>query len=151
MALTRAEFEAILQDRSKTIEGDLAWADDEDHSPCVEFRAEVASELGYPLFVRASYNAVAGTLSYGLIHPGVGRIYALDLGKDHHNPSCEQVGETHKHTWSDLLRDKEAYAPPEITAGAHEPVLAWEQFCLEAAIDHRGQLRPPPPVQMELN
>jgi hypothetical protein len=54
MSLTQNEFEAILADDSKRIEGDISWTDDEDHSPSVEFRAEVQSAPGYPLFVRGS-------------------------------------------------------------------------------------------------
>jgi hypothetical protein len=41
MVLANAEFEAILADTSKQIEGDLQWSADEDHSPSVEFRAEI--------------------------------------------------------------------------------------------------------------
>ena len=43
----------------------------------------------------------ARTLTYALILKTAGRIYGLDLGKDHHNPQCEQVGEKHKHRWSE--------------------------------------------------
>ena len=48
MTLTSAEFEAILDDTSKRIDGDIAWQEDEDHSPCVDFRAEVTT---VPTFV----------------------------------------------------------------------------------------------------
>ena len=50
---------------------------------------------GWPLFVKGRYNSAAATLSYALILKSEGRIYALDLGKDHHNPQCHQVGEKH--------------------------------------------------------
>jgi hypothetical protein len=56
MALTNTEFEAILEDPSKRIDRDISWQEDEDHSPSVEFRAEIQSEAGWPLFVRGSYN-----------------------------------------------------------------------------------------------
>ena len=39
MAITDGEFEAMLADRGKTVEGDLDWREDEDHSPAEEFRA----------------------------------------------------------------------------------------------------------------
>ncbi len=148
--MTHAEFEALLADTTKRIEGDIAWSDDEDQSPAVEFRAEVASEIGYPLFVRGSFNPEAQTLTYALIHRGVGRVYGLDLGKDHHNPSCDHTGETHKHRWTDAARDKEAYVPPDITAPPSDPVEAWQQFCSEARIAHNGVLQPPPRRQWEL-
>lgn len=57
--MTNAEFEMILSDRSKRIATDLKWSDDEDHSPSVEFRAEVLSDGGWPLFVRGSFNSLA--------------------------------------------------------------------------------------------
>ena len=142
-AMTQAEFEAIAADTSKRIEGNISWSEDEDHSPTVEFRADVSSEAGYPLFVRGSYNPEAQKLSFGLIHRGVGRIYALDLGSAHHNPSCDTVGDTHKHNWSELTNTKEAYVPPDITASVAEPVVVWRQFCAEARITHVGVLHSP--------
>jgi len=150
VAITQAEFEALIADPSKRIEGDISWDEDEDHSPAVEFRKEVTSTPGYPLFVRASFNSLARTLSYALIHRATGRIYALDLGKDHHNPSCTTVGEKHKHRWRESMRDKEAYVPADITAAASDPVRVWRQFCAEAAITHSGELHAPPAVQWEL-
>ena len=51
MALTDAEFTAILADESKRVRGDVAWKQDEDHSPAVEFRIDVESTNGWPLFV----------------------------------------------------------------------------------------------------
>lgn len=62
MTISQQEFEVILADDTKEIAQDLAWAEDEDHSPTREFRAPVASEHGYPLFVVGRYNARAGTL-----------------------------------------------------------------------------------------
>lgn len=150
MPLTQSEFEAMLNDATKRIEGDISWQEDQDHSPCLDFRAEVRSDNGWPLFVRGSFNPLIPALSYVLILKPVGRVYGLDLGKDHHNPQCEQVGECHKHRWTEAFRDKEAYAPPDITATAHHPVKVWQQFCVEARIDHRGRMNPPPPKTGEL-
>ena len=138
------EFEILIADATKKIVSDISWVEDEDHSPAVEFRADVASEAGYPIFVRGSYNATALTLTYALIHRGSGRIYALDLGKDHHNPDCPYVGEKHKHRWNETVRDKEAYVPPDITAVVTDPVAVWQQFCKEAKIQHDGKMLQPP-------
>jgi hypothetical protein len=80
----------------------------------------------------------------------VGRVYGLDIGKDHHNPQCEQVGEKHKHRWTERFRDKEAYVPHDITAPASDPVAVWQQFCIEARLEHNGKLLDPPPHQTEL-
>jgi hypothetical protein len=142
--MTQAEFDALIDDAMKTIAGDISWSDDEDHSPAVEFRVDVSSPAGYPIFVRGSYNGAISTLTYALIHRGSGRIYGLDLGKDHHNPDCVYVGEKHKHRWTDTVGDKQAYVPPDITAPASDPVLVWQQFCAEAKIQHAGSMSPPP-------
>lgn len=150
MTLTNSEFEGILADPSKTIEADIAWSPDEDHSPAVEFRAEVKSDAGWPLFVRGSYNSLAQALTFAIIHKGVGRIYGLDVGKDHHNPQCDRVGEIHKHRWTEQFRDKEAYVPTDITAGVGKPVEVWRQFCMEASITHAGGMIEPSPPQGDL-
>ena len=149
MTITQQEFEGILADDTKEITHDLIWRDDEDHSPAREFRAAVASEAGYPLFVVGRYNSVIGTLTYALIHRAAGRIYALDLGADHHNPDCNRVGEKHKHRWTDGFRDKQAYVPEDITESWDRPVEVWGQFCTEARIRHRGRMYPPE-IQEEL-
>jgi len=150
MPITQNEFEIILADDTKRIEGDLNWKQDEDHSPAVEFRAEVLSGVGYPLFVAGRFNALAGTLTYTLVHRGTGRIYGLDLGADHHVPTCELVGEKHKHRWTDQYADKDAYCPDDVTADVDNPVEVWRQFCIEAKIEHVGNLAAPPAVQEEL-
>lgn len=144
MPLTNNEFASIPADVSKCIDGDIDWSKDEDHSPAWQFRAEIKSNAGWPLFVKGRYNFLAGSLNYALILRTEGRVYALDLGKDHHNPQCEQVGEKHKHQWSERYRDKEAYVPDDITAPATDPASVWNQFCAEARIKHRGRLNPLP-------
>jgi hypothetical protein len=147
--ITQQEFDAILGDTTKRIEDDIDWREDADHSPALEFRVEVKSDSGWPLFVVGRYNPRAGTLSYAMIHRGAGRIYALDLGADHHNPTCERVGEKHKHRWTEAFRDKEAYVPQDITASWDRPRAVWEQFCREAHIDHQGRMHDPK-IQEEL-
>jgi hypothetical protein len=150
VSLTQTEFDALLADPSKSIHGDISWCEDEDHSPTLEFCVQVFSQAGYPLFVRGSHNRVAGTLSYSVIDRRFGRIYGLDLGKEHHNPTCERVGEKHKHTWSENHREKNAYVPEDISRGADDPVGVWEQFCREARIIHEGTMHAPPSRQEEL-
>jgi hypothetical protein len=145
--ITQTEFDAMMADETKRIVGDLRWREDDDHGPAVEFRVEVRSEAGYPLFVNGRLNRLAGTLSYTLIHRETGRVYALDLGADHHNPTCQRVGEKHKHSWTDQNADKLAYVPDDISASLDHPSTVWRQFCVEAKITHDGTLRNPPPVQ----
>lgn len=148
--MKRQDFEALLADTTKQINGDITWIEDEDHSPTVEFRVEVFSLARYPIFVKGSYNPMAQTLTYALIHRSFGRIYALDMGKDHHNPSCFNVGRKHKHRWDESLRDKEAYVPDDITSLVSEPVDVWLQFCNETLLTHNGVMYQPPPLQLEL-
>jgi len=150
MVLTNTEFQTILDDSSKRIEGDIVWQEDEDHSPAVEFRAEVASDAGWPIFVRGSFNPLVPALSYMMILKTMGRIYGLDLGKEHHNPQCPMVGEKHKHRWTEVLRDKEAYVPNDIAAPATDPVEVWKQFCAEANLKHNGTMAAPPPPTGDL-
>ena len=87
MTLTNTEFETILKDQSKRIEEDIAWQEDEDHSPSVEFLAEIQSEAGWPLISRGSYHPLIPALSYELILNTADRVYGLCLGKAHPNPS----------------------------------------------------------------
>ena len=148
--MNQPDFEALLNDPTKRVVSDITWADDEDHSPTVEFRVEVESDAGYPIFIRGSFNSLAGALSYTLVHRGSGRIYALDLGKDHHNPTCSYVGEKHKHRWNEPMGDKEAYVPSDITAPVSDPVAVWVEFCEEAKIKHLGLMHRPPHTQLEI-
>lgn len=150
MGLSNTEFEAILADTSKQIDGDIDWQEDEDHSPAIEFKVDVRSNAGWPLFVRGSYNALAGTLTFSLILKTDGRMYGLDMGKNHHNPTCQMVGEIHKHRWSEAHKDKVAYRPDDITKPANDPVGVWQQFCSESKIVHNGALRQPAPQNGEL-
>ena len=150
MPLTDSEFAAILEDESKRIRDDIAWTADEDHSPALEFRVDVESTHGWPLLLKGRYNPAAGTLTYALILKTTGRVYGLDLGKDHHNPTCQQVGDKHKHRWSERYGDKEAYVPADLSAPVSDPVAVWREFCAEARIRHDGTMRRPPATQGEL-
>jgi len=132
---------------AKRIAGDIRWVEDQDHSPGREFRVDVECESGHLLQAVGTWNPRVPAVSYCLIHPEAGRVYGLCLGKGHHNPTCEQVGETHKHRWTEEFRDKQAYRPLDITAPAGDPVAAWDQFCLEARITCDGRMQPPPAHQ----
>jgi hypothetical protein len=145
------EFQAFLADPTKQINGDITWQKDEDHSPAVEFRIAMASQARYPIFVRGSCNMLTQTLTYAMIHSKFGRIYALDLGKEHRNPSGVQVGRKHKHRWTEKFRDKEAYEPDDITAMAHDPVAVWAQFCNEAMLTHNGVMYFQHPLRLEMS
>lgn len=148
MILNQAEFEELIADPEKFIEGNIAWT--QERSPRLGFRVEITSPAGYPLFLKGSYNPIIAALSYHIIHHTAGRIYGLDLGKEHRNPNGKYVGEKHKHRWNEPLRDKEAYVPPDITAPATDPIQVWYQFCQEAKVIHNGIMTPPPASQLTL-
>ncbi|NCC51118.1 MAG: hypothetical protein EOM20_07875 [Spartobacteria bacterium] len=150
MAITQTEFDAILADETKRITGDIAWKEDPDHAPAFEFRMPIESDAGYPLVLTGWRNPVADKLSFTIIHRSTGRVYGLDLGADHHNPTCENVGEKHKHRWNDAYADKHAYVPSDITAKPDEVEKAWREFCAEAKIIHDGKMKPVPPLQEDM-
>jgi hypothetical protein len=150
MALSDTEFSSILSDGSKKIVGDIVWRNDEDHSPSQGFYADLESDDGWPLSIRGSYNPLSQALSYCLVLKTDGRIYGLDLGKGHKNPDSTRVGDKHKHRWSERDRDKHAYEPEDITASVSQPQEVWNQFCLEANIQHEGEMRPPLSTQVDL-
>jgi hypothetical protein len=145
------EFEVLINDVSKQINENIAWVESPSRSAVVEFKkVKVDSEEGYPLFINGSYNRIIFALSFTLVHRKFGRIYGLDLGKDHRNPDGRLVGEKHKHRWSEIFRDKQAYRPDDITESATSPVGVWQQFCMEANIVHNGTIIAPPPLQLEI-
>lgn len=139
-----------MSDTTKRIERRIDWVEDEDHSPAVGFTVEVLSGPGYPLYAKGYFNRAARKLTYVLIHRAEGRIYGLDLGKDHRNPDGSLVGEKHKHRWSEQTGVKDAYAPEDITATVDHPSEVWEQFCAEANVSHDGDMAAPPPEQLDM-
>lgn len=134
---------AILEDPDKAIEGDIDWSPDQDHPTACTFRVPIQTAGHVPLSIYGRWNPSAGKLTYSLLLRGAGRIYGLDLGVRHRNPSGSVVGETHKHRWTDSQADKFAYEPSDITAGLDKPVEVWKQFCAEARISHTGKLGHP--------
>ena len=143
------DFEAFLADSTKLINEDILWQRDEDHPLTMQFRVAMISKVRYPIRVIGSYNPATQALTYALIHSQVGRIYALDMGKGHQNPSGSRVGRTHKHRWNEVYHDKEAYEPDDITALANDPVAVWKQFCNEARVTHSGVMYLQFPLQGE--
>ena len=148
--MNEAEIKSIIESRSKRIDCDIYWTNDEFHSPAVCFRVDLVCQPKYPLFVIGRYNPYAKALSFAIIAKNVGRIYALDLGKAHHNPNCEQVGRIHEHRWTEEHHDKFAVAPTDVTESISNPVGVWKQFCRKAGINHTGNIRNPL-IQEELD
>ena len=52
LTMTQEEFEAIIADDTKEVSENIVWTDDQDHSPAQEFRVEVNSATGHPIFIR---------------------------------------------------------------------------------------------------
>lgn len=92
MTLSQQEYDAIINDTSKVISEDISW-EGQFNSNRREFRIEIESDEGYPIFLRGWFNSSSGKLSYAIIHRSVGRIYGLDLGADHQNPDKQWVGD----------------------------------------------------------
>lgn len=149
MRLSQKDFEDILRDDSKTVEGDLVWEERERGGFLFKTQIQTKSNR-YNLIVGGTYIPIKKTLSYYMLCPPHGRIYALDLGVDHKNPDKSFTGEKHKHRWSEIYKDKEAYVPQDITASVTEPVKVWQQFCLEAIIHHNGVMKPIPEQEFNL-
>lgn len=141
--ITEREFDAILSDVTKRINQNIAWVDDPSHKPAVVFRVPIASDGRYPLQAFGRWNPKAGKLSYGLLYQGVGRIYGLDMGMQHRNPTGQPLDDIHKHSWTSEFRDQLAYVPEDITALWNEPLEVWRQFCAEAKVVHSGTLAIP--------
>ena len=142
--LTQQEFDDILADTSKRIEGDIVWTPDDRHNGAAEFRAAVLSDAGYPLFIAGWHRPQTASLTYALVYGGARRIYAINFGHLHTNPSSgERVGTKHKHYWTEDFQDRMAYNPHDVTEPWHRPIAVWRQFCAEAGIDHRGPMYSP--------
>lgn len=142
-AISQQEFEVILADETKRVIGDIRWKEVAGQRPAQAFRAEVAADWDYSLFVVGRWNPSPGKLSYSLVLRGTGRIYGLDIGVDHKNPDGEVLEEKHKNRWRQGSRDRWAYVPVDVTAGWNRPVEAWAQFCGEASLRHVGIMFPP--------
>ena len=106
--MTDAELREILDDDTKAIQENIVWTQSKSISHAVEFRVRVDNELGFALWVKGSYNRELGKTSFILFSQEAGRLLAVDAGADHHNRSCENVGELHLHHWNEQTRDREA-------------------------------------------
>ena len=148
--MTQAEFEEIRDDFTKEIAGDICWQDDEDHSPSVEFRAEVSSSKGYPLFVNGSYSSKARKLSFAVIHAKKRRIFGFCIGSDHHNPRCDMAGDPHKHSWDETTGTKFAEPLDPNLPPVDQVAAIWLLFCNEFNLTHSGTMQPVPLAQEDL-
>ncbi|MFB6264693.1 MAG: hypothetical protein ABEL76_13875 [Bradymonadaceae bacterium] len=150
MTVDDTDIREIL-DADKEIVENVEWSHDDSHAAWCKFQVPVESDSGHPLRMAGNYNPLAEKLSFTLIHPSEGRIYSLDLGQKHHNPTCEDVGSPHKHQWTEQFDDKKAYEPEDIEASSSDVEQAWAEFRAEANIVHRGEFLAPPPIQTRID
>ena len=128
---------AILSDRSKRITVDIQWSRRNDVGPWMSFQVPVYSDGGWPLFIKGGYSSIVDKIQFSLIHQVYGRIYGLCIGGSHKNSDGTRVESPHKHRWT-ASDPSWAYVPEDITAT--DPAEAWQQFCAEAGIVHKGRL-----------
>ncbi len=150
--LSQKEFEILIADITKTIKGDIAWQEDPEHLGSFIFQKQILSTANYPIFIKGNFNFKRGVLSHTIIYTKVGRIYGLDMGQNHRNKSNKKkVGRVHKHRWTELYRDGEAYAPSDITKPYTDIAGVWQEFCAEAVITHQGNMTNiPSSLQLDL-
>ena len=141
MSFSEQYFEILIRDDSKEILGDIIWETDSNHPRSLVFKTDIYSRVNYPIYLKGNFHFKRKTLSFSMIHQDVGRIYGLDMGQTHKNPSTgKKTGRVHKHRWTDLYRDKEAYVPPDITKPYNDVIGVWREFCLESKITHSGKM-----------
>ena len=143
MSISELEVAVILAERSKRIDSDVVWEDRPGRATGKVFRVDVGSEPDWELFIDGFWNPESGKLTYNLVHARRERIIGLHLGAAHQNPKGDLVGDTHKHHWTDLYKEDDAYEPSDITADWDKPVEVWRQFCAEVVITHHGQMHEP--------
>lgn len=140
--MTQAEFEAIIADLTKRIEGDISW--NQDKSGIVfDFRVKVRSDSGDQLSVKGSYNRKLGKISYTLFTTD--RIFSVDYDRDHGD-----AGNFHVHTWDESKRKCIATKATAASEISRDPLRLWKWFCEQAHITHDGVLQSLPPVQETL-
>lgn len=150
MILADDEFKTIM-DSVKVIHSDIIWRRREGRGYALSFRADIDSAFAYSLFVGGYFIPRGPSLSFSLVKDRQQRIYGLDIGSDHRDPSGSFAGKLHKHRWSEHRGDEKAtYTPSDITAPASDPMKVWLQFCAEANIEHKGRMFLPPSYHKEM-
>lgn len=131
------QAEAIFNDVDKCVAEDIVWAPNPQHLGTLIFRETLyCKEL--QMDIKGSINTIVDTVSFTILHPTAGRIYALNHGgHTHTNRDGTFNGRLHKHRWKPHEPDF-AYEPDDITASTTEFTKLWEEFCAEAKIYHSG-------------
>jgi hypothetical protein len=144
--VTKGEFDSLLANRNKRIDGDIKWGESKGIPNVFDFRVTVFSTTGYALVIKGSHNRLLNKTSFTLFNQKVGRIFSVDFDRSHGD-----AGNCHLHRWNGskciVLK---ATATPQT---ASNPLSLWKWFCEQAGISHNGNLAnlpEQPPVQASL-
>lgn len=142
-SVTQVEFDALIADRTKRIEGPIAWIPDQSGT-VFEFRVKVISAGGDQLTIKGSHNRKLGKTTYTLF--STDRIFGADYDRKHGD-----AGSFHVHRWD---ANRQTSTATKADAGIEigkDPLRLWKWFCEQAHIKHEGgALAPLPPVQRSL-
>jgi hypothetical protein len=137
--LSEAEAERIIG-MPKRIVGSSQWRKRGDGNWYMEMPVEAEEQL--PLRLYGRFNPRTGNYTF-IFFCGEVNLRRLDVGKRHHNPECEDIGEVHKHKWTNRFRDKWAYEPVEVRTT--DPIaMAFGIFLNECSIALEGRFVGPP-------
>ncbi len=151
--ITQEESDNIMNEK-KYINEEIKWMKKPQHGMIYEFTVPI--ELGFNNKIRLTLivnrNTKIRKFTFTILYNGTVRIKSLDIGKGHKNPPFrkeDQVGKTHKHTWTDQWRDTWAYKPDDITEGADFHQLL-QEFFLECNIKCLVEIPEIPSIKEEL-
>lgn len=144
MALSQAEFEAILADDSKRIVGDIVWESAGGHADARRFDVHVSSDAGRDLVVQGYFRPSKRKLALSLIAAGR-RVAGVDFGSNvrHRNLSGTRVTGPHLQFWSEQTGEVEARPLPEAAPDRDQPAEVWAWMCERLGILHLGDMIPP--------
>jgi hypothetical protein len=131
--VTKGEFDSLLANRAKRIDGDIKWSESKTIPNVLDFRVRVFSTSGYALVIKGSHHLLLKKTSFTLFNQKLGRIFSVDFDRAHGD-----AGNCHLHRWNgNKLTVIRATASPQI---ASNPLTLWRWFCEQAGITHNGQL-----------
>ena len=140
--VTQTEFETLIADSTKRIDGSIAWEPSGRSGLRFEFRVRVTNESGDSLTVKGSHNRMLGKTSYTLFTNE--RIFAVDYDRTHGDVGSFHVG-TH------LLTRRKLKERTRRQRLVETPSVYGNALVLKLNIQHDGSLAPPPPVQRTLD
>jgi len=135
--IDEASISGILE-MPKHIEDDITWTHKQ--KDWLEFRTRIECDADCTLWLVGSYNHCLDAYSYSFLANGQ-RLRGLDVGKDHHNPTCEDVGSPHVNYWTDPHEAKMAREADDIDCSTMASAI--EGFLKLCKIDLNGIFHAP--------